>query len=143
MASALRDSTSPATTLTDANVPADSAFQQGWVQNLVNRWGTNGGGGLRYYILDNEHSIWHSTHRDVQPTGATMDEVRNKIFDYAGMIKSVDPTALVVGPEEWGWSGYLFSGYDQQYGSANGWSYLPDRANHGGRDYLPWLLEEF
>ena len=23
------------------------------------------------------------------------------------MIKAVDPSALVVGPEEWGWSGYL------------------------------------
>ena len=28
------------------------------------------------------------------------------------------PGALVVGPEEWGWSGYFYSGYDQQYGSA-------------------------
>ena len=34
---------------------------------------------LRYYILDNEPSIWHSTHRDVHPTGATMDEIRDKI----------------------------------------------------------------
>ena len=58
------------------------------------------------------------------------------------MIKSVDPTALVVGPEEWGWSGYLFSGYDQQYGSLHGWSFLPDRSNHGGADYLPWLLDQ-
>ena len=35
---------------------------------------------------------------------------------------------------------YFFSGYDQQYGSQHGWSFLPDRANHGGADYLPWLL---
>ena len=43
------------------------------------------------------------------------------------MIKAVDPSALVVGPEEWGWSGYFYSGYDQQYGSTHGWSILPDR----------------
>ena len=126
----------------DANVPSNSLFQQGWVQHLVSRWGTNANGGLRYYILDNEPSIWHSTHRDVHPTGATMDEIKNKMLDYAGKIKAVDPSALVVGPEEWGWSGYFFSGYDQQYGSTHGWSSLPDRNNHGGADYLPWLLDQ-
>ena len=126
----------------DANVPSRSAVQQQWVQHLVGRWGTNTNGGLRYYILDNEPSLWHSTHRDVHPTGQTLDEIRNKIIDYASKIKAVDPSALVVGPEEWGWSGYLFSGYDQQYGSTHGWSFLPDRANHGNQDYLPWLLNE-
>lgn len=126
----------------DANVPSNSLFQQGWVQHLVSRWGTNANGGLRYYILDNEPSIWYSTHRDVHSTGATMDEIKNKILGYAGKIKAVDPSALVVGPEEWGWSGYLFSGYDQQYGSTHGWSSLPDRNNYGGADYLPWLLDQ-
>jgi hypothetical protein len=126
----------------DANVPSNSAFQQGWIQHLVNRWGSNASGGLRYYILDNEPSLWHATHRDVRPTGATMEEIRNKTIDFAGRIKAVDPSALVVGPEEWGWSGYLFSGYDQQYGSIHGWGSLPDRNNHGGADYLPWFLDQ-
>ena len=126
----------------DASTLVDSTFQQGWVQHLVSRWGTAAAGGLRYYILDNEPSIWHSTHRDVHPTGATMDEIRDKMLDYAAKIKAVDPSALVVGPEEWGWSGYLFSGYDQQYGSLHGWSFLPDRSNHGGWDYMPWLLDQ-
>jgi PKD repeat protein len=112
------------------------------VQHLVNRWGTSSNGGLRYYILDNEPSIWHSTHRDIHPTGATMDEIRNKMIDFAGKIKTVDPSALVAGPEEWGWSGYLLSGYDQQYGGIHGWSFMPDRSNHGGWDYLPWLLDQ-
>ena len=126
----------------DANVPSNSTFQQGWVQHLVNRWGTNANGGLRYYILDNEPSIWHATHRDVHPAGATMDEIKNKMIDFAGKIKTVDPSALIAGPEEWGWSGYLLSGYDQQYGSLHGWSFMPDRSNHGGWDYLPWLLDQ-
>jgi len=126
----------------DANVPSTSAFQQSWVQHLVGRWGTNSNGGLRYYILDNEPSIWHSTHRDVHPTGATMDEIKNKIIDHAGKIKTVDAGALVVGPEEWGWSGYTLSGYDQQYGGLHGWSVMPDRNAHNGWDYLPWLLDQ-
>ena len=126
----------------DANVPADSQFQLGWMQHLTSAWGTAGNGGLRYYILDNEHSIWHSTHRDIHPTGATMDEVKNKMIDYAGRVKDNDPSALVVGPEEWGWSGYTLSGYDQQWGGLHGWSNLPDRTNHGNWDYLPWLLDQ-
>jgi hypothetical protein len=126
----------------DANVPNDPSLQQGWVQHLVDTWGTADNGGLRYYTLDNEPSIWFGTHRDVHPVGPTMDEIRDKMIAFAGMIKAVDPSALVLGPEEWGWSGYLYSGYDQQYGAQHGWGYLPDRAGHGGQDYLPYLLDQ-
>jgi hypothetical protein len=126
----------------DANVPADSAYQLGWMQHLTSRWGSAGAGGLRYYLLDNEPSIWFGTHRDVHPTGPTMDEVRDKIVDYARRVKNNDPGALVVAPEEWGWDGYRYSGYDQQWGSLHGWSSFPDRAAHGGWDYLPWLLDQ-
>ena len=126
----------------DANVVNGTTLQAGWVSHLVQRFGSAAAGGLKYYILDNEHSIWHSTHRDVRPTGATMEQVRDAMIAYSGAIKNIDPGALVVGPEEWGWSGYIFSGYDQQYGSQHGWSFLPDRAAHGGMDYLPWLLQQ-
>ena len=36
------------------------------------------------------------------------------------MVKSNDPNALVCGPEEWGWPGYLYSGYDQQWAGQHG-----------------------
>lgn len=127
---------------TDAHVPSDSLFQQGWVQHLVGRWGTAARGGLRYYLMDNEPSIWFSSHRDVHPVGPTMEEIRDRLLDYAARVKAVDPGALVVGPEEWGWSGYILSGYDQQWGAQHGWNNLPDRAAHGGMDYLPWLLQQ-
>jgi PKD repeat protein len=126
----------------DANVPNSSALEKQWVQSIVSQWGLASGGGQKYYILDNEHSIWHSTHRDVHPVGATMDEILSTITDYASQIKAADSSALVAGPEEWGWSGYLLSGYDQQYGSLHGWSFMPDRNAHGGMDYLPWLLSQ-
>ena len=41
----------------DANVPADSLFQLGWMQHLKSTWGTAASGGLRWFILDNEPSI--------------------------------------------------------------------------------------
>jgi hypothetical protein len=126
----------------DADVPSDSAYQASWVRHLVSTWGTAAQGGLRYYILDNEPSIWQGTHRDVFPTGATMQEIVDRIVDYGSMIKAIDPGATVIGPEEWGWSGYLYSGYDQQYGAAHGYSSYPDRAAHGNMDYLPWVLDQ-
>jgi hypothetical protein len=42
----------------DANVQVDSTFQQGLVQHLVGRWGAASAGGVRYYILDNEPSLY-------------------------------------------------------------------------------------
>ena len=127
----------------DANRPADSAYQLGWLQHLLARWGSAANGPLRYCLLDNEPSIWHATHRDVHPTGASMDEILGRMIDYAGRVKSVDPAALVAGPEEWGWSGYFYSGYDQQWGAAHGWNGpFPDRTAHGNQDYIPWLLDQ-
>ncbi len=126
----------------DASMVADPQFQFGWMQHLVNKWGTSTNGGLRYYILDNEPSLWSWTHRNVHPVGPKMDEVRNKIISYAAKVRAADPSAVVVGPEEWGWSGYFWSGFDQQWGGIHGWNNLPDRANHSGQDYLPWLLSQ-
>jgi hypothetical protein len=121
---------------TDANFQTNSAFQRGYVQHLISRWGASTNGGVRYYFMDNEHSIWYSTHQDVHPVGPTMQEIRDKWLDYAGMVKTNDPNALVLGPEEWGWSGYFYSGYDLQN------SGYTDRANNGGWDYMPWLLNQ-
>ncbi|MFP5245484.1 MAG: glycoside hydrolase family 44 protein, partial [Thermoanaerobaculia bacterium] len=127
----------------DANMPVDAEFQRGWIQHLLTTWGGANMGGVRYYILDNEHSIWQSTHRDVKKIGATMDEVLDRMIAHSEVIKSVDPRAVVVGPEEWGWTGYLLSGYDQQWAAANNnWWNTPDKVAHGGMDYLPWLLKE-
>ena len=131
---------------TEANLLTNSTFQQGFVRHLTNRWGLSANGGVRYYLMDNEHTLWHSTHRDVHPIGTTMQEIRDKFFDYAAMVKSLDPAALVLGPEEWGWPGYLYSGYDQQWSGANGdynAAHYPDRLANGGWDYMPWLLDQF
>lgn len=130
---------------TDANFQTNSTFQQEWIKHLISRWGLSTNNGVRYYCMDNEHTIWHSTHRDVHPVGATMREIRDKFFDYAEKIKAVDPNAILLGPEEWGWSGYFWSGFDQQWSGAHGdynQAHYPDRGTNGGWDYLPWLLDQ-
>jgi hypothetical protein len=121
---------------TDANFPTNSNFQLAWLRHLTSTWGASTNGGVKYYLMDNEHSIWQSTHRDVHPVGPSMQEIRDKIIDYGSLVKSNDPNALVGAPEEWGWSGYFFSGYDQQ-NSGN-----KDRGTNGGWDYCPWLLNQ-
>lgn len=129
----------------DANFPTNSAFQREWIKHLTNRWGLSASGGVRYYCMDNEHTLWHSTHRDAHPVGTTMQEIRDKFFDYGEMVKDLDPGALLVFPEEWGWPGYLYSGYDWQWaGDHRDWNpaHFPDRATNGGWDYLPWLLDQ-
>jgi hypothetical protein len=129
----------------DANIPVNVSFQKGWVQHLTNTWGLSTNGGVGYYLMDNEHSIWFSTHQDIHPVGPTMQEIYNDITNYAGMVKSLDPHALVLGPEEWGWNGYFWSGYDQQWaGAHNDYNVndFPDRTANGGMDYMPWLLNQ-
>jgi hypothetical protein len=127
----------------DAYVPADVAFQQGWVNHLLGKFGTAGGGGVRYYGLDNEPGIWHQEHRDVHPNGATLDEVRDKMIAYASMIKAADPGALTLGPEEFNYEGYLLSGADLKYTSEHNYDGVyPDRLAHGNQDYIPYFLDQ-
>ncbi len=131
---------------TDAYKQVDTNYQAGYVQHLISTWGTSTNGGVRYYIMDNEHSIWYSTHQDIHPVGTTMQEIRDDMVAYASMVKSLDPNAVVAGPEEWGWNGYLYSGYDQQWsGQHNDFNAAdyPDRTTNGGWDYMPWLLNQF
>ena len=49
----------------DADVFTDAAYQQDRVRHIVSKWGPAANGGLKYYVLDNDHTLWHSTHRDV------------------------------------------------------------------------------
>jgi hypothetical protein len=120
----------------DANTPATVSYQQGWINHLISTWGSSQDGGVEYYLMDNEPSIWQETHRDVHPVGAKMAEVEADIASYGAMIKAADPNALILGPEEWGWLGYFYSGFDAQNPSH------PDQAAHGGMYYLPWVLQQ-
>jgi hypothetical protein len=122
----------------DASTPNSPEMQANWVDHLIDRFGKASEGGLKYYLMDNEQSIWFGTHRDVHPIGPTMDEIYQDYLNYAGAIRQRDPYAVIMGPEEWGWDGYFYSGYDQWYGVNK----CPDRKAHGNMDYIPWLLRQ-
>ena len=124
---------------TDASVANSPAFEMNWVQHIISTWGLAANGGLQYYIMDNEPSIWHSTHRDVHPVGETYSELYNDFVNYAGGIRAQDPNALIVGPEEWGWLGMFYSGLDQQKGAGLSTS---DYNTHNHTYHYPWLLQQ-
>ena len=126
----------------DANLPATPAFQKGWITHLLGKWGKSTAGGVGYYLYDNEPSLWNSTHRDAHPQGETMDELRGDILSYGAMIKAADPNAKLLGPEEWGWPGYFYSGADLQYRNTHQYQRHPDQDAHGGMEMIPWLLTQ-
>jgi hypothetical protein len=123
---------------TDASVANSPSFEQGWVQHLISTWGLASAGGVKYYLMDNEPSIWFGTHRDVAPIGANYSEIYNDYLNYAGTVRALDPTATIVGPEEWGWLGLFYSGFDQQNGTGAG----SDYATHNNTYYYPWLMQQ-
>ncbi|MBV9266963.1 MAG: hypothetical protein JO061_12410 [Acidobacteriaceae bacterium] len=124
----------------DTGVSNSTTIEQSWVQHFVT---TDGGAstptGIKYYILDNEPSLWYSTHRDVHPNPANYQEMYNKILAYASAIRSADPNAKILGFEEWTWWAMYDSGFDQKNGSSASNS---DYNTHNQTYYYPWLLQQ-
>lgn len=122
---------------TDTSQTVDPAFMRGWVQHLVATFGSASAGGVRYYNLDNEPSLWTETHRDVRREPLGYAELRDRTYAYAAMIKSVDPGARTLGPAEWGWNAYFYSARDSYSNGTN-----PDRATYGNKPLVQWYLEQ-
>jgi hypothetical protein len=114
----------------DAQTPSDVASEKDRLRHLVKQFGANS---VPYVILDNEPSLWQLIHRDVNPTGLHADEIASRVIAYSKAVKAVSPKTQVVAPEEWGWHGYHYSGFDQQYAITHGMDHTPRprRRNQG------------
>ena len=119
----------------DTSKPIGPDFVTRWMAHLAGRVGTAAAGGVRLWALDNEPFLWNSTHHDVHPAGVGYDEIWAKTTSIAGAMKARDPAAKILGPADWGWCAYFFSG-------ADGCSPGADRAAHGGIDFIPWYLQQ-
>jgi hypothetical protein len=119
---------------TDTSVAANAQFYKPWIQSLVATYGRADQGGIRYYNLDNEPGIWHSTHRDLGVDGLTHTSLLSRSIAAAEMLKSVDPSAQTLGPSEDGWTRYVISGRDTQLGNYG--------ATYDGLWAVEWYLKE-
>jgi hypothetical protein len=124
----------------DTGAANSTSIQQAWIAHFTSTLGSaSTPGGIKYYILDNEPSLWDSTQRDVHPSPTTYQELFNRISSYASAIRSADPAAKIAGPEEWCWWAMYFSGLDQANGTSPATS---DYNTHGQTYHYPWLLQQ-
>ncbi|MCC3513540.1 MAG: glycoside hydrolase family 44 protein [Microcoleus sp. PH2017_17_BER_D_A] len=114
----------------DVSIVSNPDFQKAWVQHLVKTHATAAKGGVQIYQMDNEPSGWGNTHRDVHPEPTSYDELRDRTFQYASMVKATDPTAKILGPSDFGWPVYVDSGVKG------------DREKHGGVWFARWYLQQ-
>jgi hypothetical protein len=119
----------------DTSRAIDPSFVTAWLAHLARRTGTAGNGGVHLYALDNEPTLWNSTHRDVHPQPTTYDELWQRTQLYAAAIKAQDPDALVLGPADWGWCAYFFS-------AADGCQAGSDAQAHGNLALTEWYLQQ-
>jgi hypothetical protein len=136
-----------------ATVPNSSAYQKEWVEQIVKSFGTGANGGVKFYTLDNEPGLWNVTHRDVMPKGISAEELADRSIEYASMIKSVDPTAHVIGFAAWGPMELAGSNLDYTPPGEDGYKRYGQFADeglkysevkkHGGDSQLVYLLKRF
>ncbi|MEV4760830.1 glycoside hydrolase family 44 protein [Micromonospora sp. NPDC049559] len=127
----------------DTSVEVGPEYVRAWVDHLTGRYGTAAEGGVAFYNLDNEPDIWHSTHRDVHPTGASAVELRDQAYAIGAAVKAADPSAATLGPVGWGWTSWDYSGLDQEVCGRTGcWADPPDRAARDGLPFTTWYLQQ-
>jgi len=112
----------------DVSIVSDPIFMQGWMKHLISVHGTAAQGGVQIYQMDNEPGGWGNTHRDVHPKPPGYDELRDRTYAYASMVKATDPSAKTLGPSDFGWPVYV--GTDQE------------RQAHGGIWEAEWYLQQ-
>ncbi|MEV1290162.1 glycoside hydrolase family 44 protein [Micromonospora sp. NPDC049679] len=127
----------------DTSIEVGPEYVREWLRHLTGRYGTAAQGGVRFYNLDNEPDIWHSTHRDVHPQGASSTELRDRAYAVGAAVKAVDPGAQTLGPVGWGWSSWEYSGLDQETCGRTGcWADPPDRSARDGLPFATWYLQQ-
>ncbi|MBK7774798.1 MAG: hypothetical protein IPI43_11790 [Sandaracinaceae bacterium] len=63
--------------------------------------------GTVFFSLDNEPDLWSSTHSEIHPTAVTYAELVTRNVEHATAITSVVPAAVVFGPVNYGYAGFM------------------------------------
>ena len=87
---------------------ADGAvYQDELVNFLVSKLGRARDGGIKFYSLDNEPALWPSTHPRVHPEKTRYDEMVKRTEAIASAITHIDPSAMTLGANMFGWSEFM------------------------------------
>jgi hypothetical protein len=108
------------------NNPPGSVYRNQWIESIAPKFGNQ----PHFYQLDNEPEIWSGTHRDVHPEPTGYDELAADIVHAGHAVRSFDPAAIRFAP--------VFDSWWFYWNGANS----NDKGDHGGLDFLPWLLNE-
>ena len=108
------------------NDPPGSVYRNQWAAALASAFGS----APHFYNMDNEIDIWGGTHRDVHPSPAAYNEMRDTFVTEARNLKGWDSKAIRLGPVSCCWWFY-WNGADGN-----------DKGAHAGVDLLPWWLNE-
>lgn len=111
----------------------DYVYIDEYVNYLVNTIGdATTATGYQAYNLDNEPSLWSSTHSRMHPEKTTCEEIVSKSIEFSSAIKDVDPNAEIFGLALFGLGAY------------NNFSSAPDWDEHSGKYnwFISYYLDE-
>lgn len=60
-----------------------------------------------WFNLDNEPDLWGSTHREIWSKNPTYAQIIANNIEFASALKAVAPEALIFGPVNYGWGGFM------------------------------------
>ncbi|MDQ1912819.1 glycoside hydrolase family 44 protein [Paenibacillus sp. GD4] len=112
----------------------DKVYMDEFVNLLVNKHGNaSTPTGIKGYAIDNEPSLWKSTHPHMHPAKPGSAEVLNKGIELAKAVKHVDPYAEMFGPVAYS--------FDEMYSmhAADDWESV--KGNY--RWYADYYLDKF
>ena len=113
--------------LSDTNVYIDE-----YVNFLVNKFGmANTVTGIKGYSLDNEPSLWSSTHPRLHPLKPTCQEIIQRSIALSKAVKDIDSSADIFGPALYGFNAY------QTFQDADDWNTVKT-----GKSYT-WFIDYY
>lgn len=127
----------------ETSIPAPPEFIEEAVRFVAAKAGpadgSKGKPGVKYWVLDNEPTLWNSTHRDVHPDPLGYDELWERTVKYAEAIRRADPTAKIAGYCSWGWMDLFYSALDA---GSDSFRTKADWQAHGKMAMAEWFLKK-
>jgi mannan endo-1,4-beta-mannosidase len=121
---------------------ANAVYAEDEVSWLVERYGpASSPRGVRAYELDNEPALWSMSHPLVHPKKVNCAEVLERGLETARVVKRIDPSAEVLGPESFGYAEMLDNAGAEDWPDCRDSN--ADQEAEPYRWYLDWYLDNF